>query len=370
MVIPRVQSILTFASLVVLLSACGEDPPSGDGGTRADTGGTVFTCPDPRGCPSGCCDGTSCLGGDTLLSCGIDGDTCRPCMDGGECIDGACRPAICEAGCEGCCAATGCQPGTAPTACGGAGGSCIECIAGERCNEGACECVPECADHICGPDGCGGECGAGCPAAEVCNAEGTGCAPPACTSCADCTDEEACLFGRCQSPWGQTYRVVVHEGTFPERTSDGTCWDTTLGLGCDLPDPTVMVSTDESSWRTGCTEDTLHPVWEGSVDLVIGRSDALYIRLVDEDVGGSLGCDGFTNDPGCSFHFAGPDHPDAVPMSTESLRNIICTSSFEDSLEAVCDPGFAVTFSMEAIWRGAPSTATRRRRMAQSACVG
>ncbi|MFO0749568.1 MAG: hypothetical protein U1F43_28440 [Myxococcota bacterium] len=41
-------------------------------------------------------------------------------------------------------------------------------------------CVPACGDHICGPDGCGGECGAGC-ATGVCTLDGKACeVDPAC----------------------------------------------------------------------------------------------------------------------------------------------------------------------------------------------
>lgn len=339
-------NLLAITALLAL-SGCGDDGTDpGDGGENPDTG---FTCPDPRGCPTGCCDGTSCLDGDTLLSCGAEGDTCRPCADGGECIDGACRPPACEASCMGCCSETGCETGTSTGACGSAGSACIECIPGEECSAGACVCVPACGTRVCGPDGCGGECGAGCTDDEVCNAAGSGCEAPSCTSCGDCADEEACLFGRCQSPWGQTYRVTMIDGAFPAEPAPDECWDTTLGFGCGLPDPTVMVSSDESSWRVGCDDDTLMPTWEGTADLVIGRSDALFIRLVDEDVGGAFGCDGFTNDQPCVFHFSGPDHPGSTPESTAALRDIICTGAFDEPVGAVCAAGYELSFTIEAI---------------------
>lgn len=328
---------------MVLLGACGGDAPPPDGGA---VDGGAFTCPDPRGCPTGCCDGTSCQPGDSLLSCGVEGDTCRPCADGSACVGGACRPAACEASCAGCCTTTGCEAGTSTSACGSGGNACTPCIAGEECSAGSCECVLDCEGRVCGPDGCGGECGAGCDAEEVCNAAGTGCETPGCTSCTDCGGDEACLFGRCQSLWGRTYRVTMVDGTFPERTAEAACWDTTLGFGCGLPDPTAMVSADGASWRFSCAEDSLGPEWTGTTDLVLERSDALHVRLVDEDVGGAFGCDGFTNDAACGFFFTGPDHPEATPESTQALRDTICLGSFDRSLDFVCDPGFAVAFTI------------------------
>ncbi|TNF27103.1 MAG: hypothetical protein EP329_20095 [Deltaproteobacteria bacterium] len=43
------------------------------------------------------------------------------------------------------------------------------------------ECVPSCGDNVCGPDGCGGVCGAGCEAPAACQLDGQGCATGAMT---------------------------------------------------------------------------------------------------------------------------------------------------------------------------------------------
>ncbi|HOW50963.1 MAG TPA: hypothetical protein PLV42_02840 [bacterium] len=52
-------------------------------------------------------------------------------------------------------------------------------VAGGACYEitGAWDtiCVPSCGDAVCGTDGCGGECGAGCETGKQCNADRSGC---------------------------------------------------------------------------------------------------------------------------------------------------------------------------------------------------
>ena len=68
-------------------------------------------------------------------------------------------------------------------------------------------CQLDCAGKICGPDGCGGECGA-CEPGFECNifgqcqcipiCEGLGCGSDGCGgSCGDCSEEEACEDGQC-----------------------------------------------------------------------------------------------------------------------------------------------------------------------------
>jgi hypothetical protein len=84
----------------------------------------------------------------------------------------------------------------------------------ERPEEGKPEdgpCVPDCAQKVCGDDGCGGSCGE-CPEAQVCVADGKGCCKPACAgkicgddgcggSCGDCPEGLVCNgYHQCAPP--------------------------------------------------------------------------------------------------------------------------------------------------------------------------
>ena len=69
-------------------------------------------------------------------------------------------------------------------------------------------CVPSCGERVCGPDGCGGSCGA-CDADAVCwdgvccaaACEGRECGPDGCGgSCGVCDDRTVCLDGACCLP--------------------------------------------------------------------------------------------------------------------------------------------------------------------------
>lgn len=73
-------------------------------------------------------------------------------------------------------------------------------------------CVPDCLGRVCGPDGCGGECGLPCQEGYICNddgmcvsctpdCEGLDCGPdPICGfSCGDCPPDAECIGGECVS---------------------------------------------------------------------------------------------------------------------------------------------------------------------------
>ncbi|RLB45475.1 MAG: hypothetical protein DRJ42_29825 [Deltaproteobacteria bacterium] len=299
-----------------------------------------YACPDPRGCPSGCCDGTVCMPGTTSAACGMMGDSCRACGSGDECTGQACRPVACEESCGGCCSDTGCETGDTAAACGTGGNVCDECIDGETCQTGSCVCVPDCGTRVCGPDGCGGECGSGCTGTDVCNAAGTACEAPSCSDCDGCGADEVCNFGHCESPWGRTYRITLVDGDFPPTNDEGDSWDIFSGL----PDPTVAVSVDGAGHRYACSDDTLEPAWLEDIDVMLERDSSLEFAFIDEDPGGAWGCDGHTNDSVCDFlSFEGPG------AGGSDLRQIICDGSYTSSLDAVCDPGYSVSFLIEAL---------------------
>lgn len=136
--------------------------------------------------------------------CGQPGQVCQP---DGECAcDSASCPACttCEpdgtcAGCTGCCDANGeCQDGDTDAACG-RGGTCDICTGQEACQGPQCVCVPACQDKVCGPDGCGGQCGPGCNACESCLGDG------ACSLPCDgegCCDGDVCVNGESNTACG------------------------------------------------------------------------------------------------------------------------------------------------------------------------
>lgn len=98
-------------------NACPDDPPN----FECDFGACVCT-PD---CTDAECGNDGCNG-----SCGFC-DGCQSCDDN-ECVDDD-----------------------------------SECDDGEECVDGQCECVPDCDDNQCGPDGCGGSCGS-CDGCQSC----------------------------------------------------------------------------------------------------------------------------------------------------------------------------------------------------------
>jgi V8-like Glu-specific endopeptidase len=109
-----------------------------------------------------------------------------------------------------------CTPMCAGKICGpdGCGGTCGACTGGQACNATGtgCTCAPQCAGKNCGGDGCGGTCGS-CGPNETCGAGGvcmTGCTPQcngkACGpngcggSCGTCGTGEMCsTSGQCMS---------------------------------------------------------------------------------------------------------------------------------------------------------------------------
>ncbi|HOX46198.1 MAG TPA: hypothetical protein PK668_21520 [Myxococcota bacterium] len=73
---------------------CGDDGCGGScgacqGGQYCQAGVCAWVC-DPSTCPAGCCDGTSCLPGDTRDACGRGGGACLECLGQQTCVDGAC----------------------------------------------------------------------------------------------------------------------------------------------------------------------------------------------------------------------------------------------------------------------------------------
>jgi hypothetical protein len=103
----------------------------------------------PASCPDGCCEGSTCEGGNTNAACGTAGAVCVTCPSGTQCQNGSC---VCGPGaCSGCCQNNVCQPGNANQACGTGGAICATCPSGTQCQNGSC--VPVCSPATC-PSGC------------------------------------------------------------------------------------------------------------------------------------------------------------------------------------------------------------------------
>jgi hypothetical protein len=114
-----------------------------------------------------------------------------------------------------------CKPtcsATKPCGPNGCGGTCGACTGNDTCQNGTCVCVPTCAStNPCGPDGCGGTCGA--------------CAGPTCQGATLTT--QVCAAGTCQPvvtscAAGQ----VCFQNACCTREPEPTCHKQSLSDGC------------------------------------------------------------------------------------------------------------------------------------------
>ncbi len=180
-------NVLVLSLLV--LAGCKDPPKYGYEATAASKtycgdgeckeGEDCASCVVDCGCPEGtfCTDGEcSCVPDCTGKDCGSDGcgGSCGQCDDGVFCTEDSCEDGACVfPSKEGSCA-------------GGDG----------LCLEGAC-CIPNCGNKKCGPDGCGGICGACIENAECvddgkCSCPGESCGPVCCPAGEVCAGEECC----------------------------------------------------------------------------------------------------------------------------------------------------------------------------------
>lgn len=97
--------------------------------------------------------------------------------------------------------------------------------------------------------------------------------------------------GRCEPAFSRRYSLRIDAVVFPERKSNGDCWD----FGCGAPDPYVNVWVDDDFvGGTPTRQDTFRPEWgPGSGDLgrvTVIDGSVLYVEANDEDIS--------KNDPG------------------------------------------------------------------------
>jgi hypothetical protein len=196
--------------------SCACTPPCDECFTCQEGPTTPGACvpdPDQQGEPCGSdgqvcqadgecrCSGDSC---GACRTCERDGTCagCTGCCDGGTCVEACGDCQVCDTGqcrgCPDCCDANGvCQEGDTNAACGSSG-TCEVCTGQDECQGQSCICIPACGGKVCGPDGCGDDCGPGCAACETCLGDGT-CSDPcggsgccAGSTCADGESNSAC----------------------------------------------------------------------------------------------------------------------------------------------------------------------------------
>ena len=105
-----------------------------------------------------------------------------------------------------------------------------ECECGCRADQSGCrtciECIPECDDKCCGPDGCGGDCPTTCPRGQECNPVTCRCETH-CYTNDDCQPNQCCIQGQC---------TVMTCGTLecgPDPTCGYECGPCPAGYHCE-----------------------------------------------------------------------------------------------------------------------------------------
>ena len=230
---------------------CGECP---DGGVCVDDGASCCT-PDCVGkhCGDDGCDGTcgECGPGEECNVFDQCGPPCVPKCNGKECgPDGCGKGGTCGVCPEGfACGAGGqcsvCVPDCGDHECGdnGCGGICGSCALDEKCDAGFCvpDCIAYCVNKDCGDNGCGGSCG-DCGPGQICTAngqcayvcetvcEGKECGPDGCGGqCGKCPDWAVCTAeGICDA---SCVPDCVGK-TCGDDGCEGSCGDCAAGFYC------------------------------------------------------------------------------------------------------------------------------------------
>lgn len=162
--------------------------PPLDGGAVSDAGALC----GPGNCATGCCNGSVCMPGNSVATCGTGGNACAPCS-------GTCTTGVCSAACvpRTSCTALGLNCGPIGDGCGGML-NCGTCTPPAICGGGG---TPSVCGGTIGPDG-------GLPTCTPlnCSQQGIGCGPAGdgcgnTLSCGSCTGTQTCggggLLGVC-----------------------------------------------------------------------------------------------------------------------------------------------------------------------------
>ena len=174
------------------------------------------------------------------------GQDCTACPAEPQCAPGQCGP-FCGLDCGGCPAGQACWMGACCTPactnddgsarqCGpdGCGGSCGACEDTWTCVDGTCvACQPQCEGRQCGPDGCGGSCGT-CEAPAACDEAGQCKTPGSCAgACSGGSDNCYCdpvcqSYGDCCPDFCEACPAECATDPCPGIPAAGCCQDEVL----------------------------------------------------------------------------------------------------------------------------------------------
>ena len=213
---------------------------------------------------SGSCIKKPKLGGTTCS----DGDSCTQ-NDKCQVISGV---GVCKGTCSGCCQGGSCVAGNTPQACGTGGKACVACSPGATCVSGAC------VSPSCGPGNCAGCCqGTLCITSTGASACGKGGA-----TCTTCKSYESCQGGACAFDDNHIWTVSIEWAII----DNSKTWDSVLGF-VTPPDPFVVLTVGNTTGKTKTSNDTWKPGWNQQVlsaaagDLT--KNYALKVTVYDDD---------------------------------------------------------------------------------------
>jgi len=188
---------------------CANCASIGDNCQNQQCTGTV-TC-NAANCGFGCCEGNTCVPGTSSAACGFGGQPCESCQSFGE----TCQGQTCQAQTQcnaqncgfGCCEGNTCVPGDSSNACGFGGQPCQNCQAfGEACQGQTCQGQTQCNAQNCGFGCCegnlctsgtsSGACGFGGSPCQNCQAFGEMCQGQVCSVVGTC-NAQTCPGGCC-----------------------------------------------------------------------------------------------------------------------------------------------------------------------------
>ena len=163
--------------------------------------------------------------------------------------------------------------------------------------------APVCGDDVCNGNENNATCPEDCPPGvfcgdNICNGSESNASCPGDCPCTpqpndSCTGENVCIGDSCVSAFGRNYRIVIYDGMMTATDELGETWDATGGL----PDPYVVIALNGTPLgMSAAVQDTLTPLWNQFVNIVIPAGSTFSIDVYDEDIAADdfmFGCDNF-----------------------------------------------------------------------------
>ncbi len=238
--------------------------------------GTNKSCVCDSSSCSGCCDAATqtCKSGNSSMACGKGGNACKMCDAGQVCKEGGCTKGekCSSSNCStGCCDGDTCMKGDTPSFCGTGGASCKTCQTGFKCQSGVCN-----DPSKCGPSSCAsGCCSQGqCLSGSSINACGTGG-----NVCQACKKSQLCTSGKCKLDPSSKWSITVVNADLDKSKS----WDTLINTE---PDVYVQVGVGSNTGKTTVKNNTYAPYWNELVLTTTAGSLASYglsLKVYDDD---------------------------------------------------------------------------------------